>query len=218
MTVQLLDITLISAGYLLGSVASAIVVCRIWSLPDPRLQGSGNPGATNVLRIGGKAPAAATLIGDVLKGLVPVSVGHGLGAAETTVAVIALAAFLGHLYPVFFNFQGGKGVATAFGALIGLDLWAALLVLSVWLTVVLLTRLSSLAALSASLLAPVILWLLDQPHAHSVALAMMSILLIWRHQANIQRLLTGQESRIGDKSSIDASIGGKRSKDQRGRT
>ena len=199
MTVQLLDVTLIGTGYLIGSVASAIVVCRIWRLPDPRWQGSGNPGATNVLRMGGKAPAAATLIGDVLKGVLPVTLGQWLNVETTTLAAIALAAFLGHLYPVFFNFQGGKGVATAFGALIGIAPWAALITVGVWLLVALATRLSSLAALSASIVAPLLLWWLDQPQAISVALVIIAMLLVWRHRDNIQRLRAGQEQRIGEK-------------------
>lgn len=200
MTVQLLDATLIGTGYLIGSVASAIVVCRIWRLPDPRWQGSGNPGATNVLRMGGKAPAAATLIGDVLKGVLPVTLGQWLNVETTTLAAIALAAFFGHLYPVFFNFQGGKGVATAFGALIGIAPWAALITVGVWLLVALTTRLSSLAALSASIVAPLLLWWLDQPQAISVALVIIAMLLVWRHRDNIQRLRAGQEQRIGEKS------------------
>jgi glycerol-3-phosphate acyltransferase PlsY len=200
MTVQLLDVTLIGTGYLIGSVASAIVVCRIWRLPDPRWQGSGNPGATNVLRMGGKAPAAATLIGDVLKGVLPVTLGQWLNVETTTLAAIALAAFLGHLYPVFFNFQGGKGVATAFGALIGIAPWAALITVGIWLLVALTTRLSSLAALSASIVAPLLLWWLDQPQVISVALVIIAMLLVWRHRDNIQRLRAGQEQRIGEKS------------------
>lgn len=199
MTVQLLDVTLIGTGYLIGSVASAIVVCRIWQLPDPRWQGSGNPGATNVLRIGGKVPAAATLVGDVLKGVLPVTLGQWLNVETTTLAAIALAAFLGHLYPVFFNFQGGKGVATAFGGLIGIAPWAALITVGVWLLVALTTRLSSLAALSASVLAPLVLWWLDQPQAVSVALAIIALFLVWRHRDNIQRLRAGREHRIGEK-------------------
>ncbi len=200
MTVQLLDVTLIGTGYLIGSVASAIVVCRIWRLPDPRWQGSGNPGATNVLRMGGKAPAAATLVGDVLKGVLPVTLGQWISVETTTLVAIALAAFLGHLYPVFFNFQGGKGVATAFGALIGIAPGAALITVGVWLLVALTTRFSSLAALSAAMLAPLVLWWLDQPQVVSVALAIIAMFLVWRHRDNIQRLRAGREHRIGEKT------------------
>lgn len=200
MTVQLLDIMLVIAGYLLGSIASAVLICRALGLPDPRQQGSRNPGATNVMRIGGKGPAAATLVGDLLKGLLPVALGQLLGVEATTLAIIALAAFLGHLYPVFFGFQGGKGVATAFGALLGLSPWAALAALVTWLLVALITRISSLAALTASVLTPVFLWWLGHPSLQQLALAIIAALLIWRHRGNIQRLLAGQESRIGEKS------------------
>lgn len=199
MTVQLLDVSLVGTSYLIGSVASAIVVCRLWKLPDPRHQGSGNPGATNVLRIGGKTPAAATLVGDVLKGLLPVTVGQWLNVESATLAAIALAAFLGHLYPLFFNFQGGKGVATAFGALLALAPGVALATLGIWLLIALLTRLSSLAALGAGILAPVVLWWQDHPQEHALLLAIIALLLVWRHRENIQRLLAGQEQRIDGK-------------------
>ncbi len=200
MTVPLLDVSLVGAGYLIGSVASAIIVCHIWGLPDPRQQGSSNPGATNVLRIGGKVPAAITLAGDVLKGVLPVTVGQWLHVESPTLAAIALAAFLGHLYPLFFHFQGGKGVATAFGALLGLAPGVALATLGVWLVVVVLTRLSSLAALSAGIVAPAILWWQNYPSEHTVVLGIIAVLLIWRHRSNIQRLLTKQEQHIGEKS------------------
>lgn len=199
MTVQLLDVSLVGTSYLIGSVASAIVVCRLWKLPDPRHQGSGNPGATNVLRIGGKTPAAATLVGDVLKGLLPVTVGQWLNVESATLAAIALAAFLGHLYPLFFNFQGGKGVATAFGALLALAPGVALATLGIWLLIALLTRLSSLAALGAGILAPIVLWWQDHPQEHALLLAIIALLLVWRHRENIQRLLAGQEQRIDGK-------------------
>ena len=189
----------IAAAYLLGSLASAIIVCRLLGLPDPRQQGSGNPGATNVLRIGGKKAAVITLLGDLLKGLIPVALAHWLGLPPWAIAATACAAFLGHLFPVFFAFQGGKGVATAFGAALGLSPWAALVALLSWLAMAALFRYSSLAALTAAVLMPLYLWLLGAPYPFLIAMAVMAVLLIWRHKANIQRLLAGTESRIGGK-------------------
>ncbi len=146
---------LVLVAYLLGSLSSAIIVCRLAGLPDPRSDGSGNPGATNVLRLGGKKPAIVTLAGDMLKGLLPVLLGHALGLAPVLLALVGLAAFLGHLYPVFFRFQGGKGVATALGVLLGLDWVVGLATVATWLAVAFLTRYSSLSALIATGLAPV---------------------------------------------------------------
>lgn len=200
MSAMLIDIAFIILGYLLGSLSTAIIVCRLLRLPDPRSQGSGNPGATNVLRIGGKRAAAITLVGDFLKGLLPVWIAHLAGASDMGIAATGLAAFLGHLYPLFFGFQGGKGVATAFGVILGLSPWAALAALATWLGVALLTRLSSLAALTAAALTPLYLWLLVMPAAYLMATIVMVSLLIWRHRANIQRLLAGTESKIGKKT------------------
>lgn len=200
MSAMLIDIAFIILGYLLGSLSTAIIVCRLLRLPDPRSQGSGNPGATNVLRIGGKRAAAITLVGDFLKGLLPVWIAQLAGASDMGIAATGLAAFLGHLYPLFFGFQGGKGVATAFGVILGLSPWAALAALATWLMVALLTRLSSLAALTAATLTPLYLWLLAMPGAYLIATIVMVSLLIWRHRANIQRLLAGTESKIGKKT------------------
>lgn len=194
-----LNITLVVAAYLLGSISSAVLICRALNLPDPREQGSGNPGATNVLRFGGKQAATVTLLGDLLKGLLPVLIGRALGVDAPTLAAIALAAFLGHLYPVFFGFRGGKGVATAFGALLGLSPWAALAALATWLVVAFGLKISSLAALSACVLAPLYLWLLGAPTSWILVLTVMALLLIWRHRGNIQRLLAGREGRIGER-------------------
>jgi acyl phosphate:glycerol-3-phosphate acyltransferase len=194
-----LNLILIVGAYLLGSISSAVLVCRALNLPDPREQGSGNPGATNVLRFGGKQAAAVTLLGDLFKGLLPVLLGRALGMDAPILAAIALAAFLGHLYPVFFGFRGGKGVATAFGALLGLSPWAALAALATWLVVAFGLKISSLAALSACVLAPLYLWLLGAPPSWVLALAAMALLLIWRHRGNIQRLLAGREGRIGER-------------------
>jgi len=187
------------AAYLLGSIATAVIVSRLFGLPDPRTIGSGNPGATNVLRTGNKLAALATLIGDLLKGLIPVLVARALDAGDLIIALTALAAFIGHLFPVFFQFKGGKGVATALGVLLGLSPWLGLSTLGVWLLIAFTLRYSSLAALTAALAAPLIGWLLHLDSAILITISLMSALLIWRHIGNIQRLLRGEESRIGQK-------------------
>ena len=190
------DYLLILAGYLFGSISTAIIVCKLMGLPDPRTGGSGNPGATNVARLGGKKAAALTLVGDMLKGLIPVLIAHALEAPPVILAGTALAAFLGHLYPVFFGFRGGKGVATAMGVIYGLDWRVGLLTTAIWLVMALLFRYSSLAALVAILLAPLgFLWLWPQP-AVIAAMVIMTILLYWRHRSNISNLLNGKEGKI----------------------
>ncbi|MFC1748136.1 glycerol-3-phosphate 1-O-acyltransferase PlsY [Pseudomonadota bacterium] len=192
----MLDIALVVFAYLLGSVSAAIITCKAMGLPDPRSEGSNNPGATNVMRIGGKKAAAITLIGDMLKGLVPVIVARLAGADEPLLAAVALAAFLGHLYPVFFSFQGGKGVATALGVLLGLSWPVAVSVLATWLVMAKLFKVSSLSALTASVLAPLYMWLLEPDVAFFSMTIALSILLVWRHRGNIQRLLSGEEGKI----------------------
>ena len=195
-------------AYLIGSLSFAVIVSSAMGLSDPRTYGSGNPGATNVLRSGSKAAAAVTLLLDAVKGLIPVLLvkywGPELGLHDGTLALVAIAAFLGHLFPIFFKFKGGKGVATALGVLLGISGWLGLLVLLTWLLVALTTRYSSLSALVAAVLAPVYyvllggsVWAYDQ----SILLAVMamSALLLWRHAGNISRLLQGQESKIGSK-------------------
>lgn len=194
----LIDVFFIIVAYLLGSVASAIIVCRCLGLPDPRTEGSNNPGATNVLRIGGKKAAAVTLLGDLLKGLIPVGLAQ-LWASEMGVAGAAMAAFLGHLYPLYFRFKGGKGVATAFGAILGLSPWTGIIALVIWLTVARIGRTSSLAALVAALLTPLISWWMGLASVQWLAILSMVILLVWRHRDNIQRLLAGAESAIGNR-------------------
>lgn len=187
-------------AYLLGSISSAILVSRLLGLPDPRATGSGNPGATNVLRAGSKTGAALTLIGDVAKGWLPVFIVIQLGYYPSwMVGLIGLAAFLGHLYPVFFGFKGGKGVATGLGVLLGLNPLLGLLVILTWLLVAALSRYSSLAALVAVLAAPVYLWLLAPDPWLIAALCVMALFLYGRHYSNIQRLLRGTEPRIGQK-------------------
>ena len=191
------NILLIVAGYLFGSISTAIIVCKLMGLPDPRTTGSRNPGATNVARLGGKKAAALTLAGDMLKGLVPVLVAHALYASPTVLAATALAAFLGHLYPVFFGFQGGKGVATALGVIYGLYWPVGLLTTGIWLAMAVVFRISSLAALTAILLTPLgFMWLLPE-RPIIIAMVVMTALLYWRHRSNIANLLSGKEDKIG---------------------
>jgi len=187
----------VALGYLAGSVSTAILVCRAMGLPDPRSEGSRNPGATNVLRFGGKKAAAITLAGDFLKGLLPVLLARLAGVEETGLALTALAAFLGHLYPVFFGFEGGKGVATAFGAILGLSYPVALAALATWLIMAFVVRISSLSALTAAALAPLFGWWFGLPGACLAAVLVMVGLLIWRHRSNIRHLLAGTEDKIG---------------------
>ncbi len=188
---------LVGGAYLVGSLASAIIICKLMGLPDPRSVGSGNPGATNVLRSGGKKAAVLTLVGDVLKGWLPVIVGHLLGVSPELLAAIAFAAFCGHLFPIFFSFRGGKGVATAFGASLGLSGWLGLAVLLTWLVMAALSRYSSLSALISALLAPVYAWLLTGEMAYVVGVGLTSLILVWRHRSNLQRLMNGAEDKIG---------------------
>ena len=181
-------------AYLVGSISSAILLCKLLNLPDPRATGSKNPGATNVLRISNKFVAAAVLIFDILKGTLPVWGGYFLGLDPVYLGIIAVAACLGHMYPIFFNFEGGKAVATAFGVLlpIGLDL-GGLLVLT-WLLVAKVTRYSSLAAIVTLSMAPIYTWLLKPIYVYPVL--MLSGLIIFRHRENIIRLIQGTESKI----------------------
>ncbi|MFP4496415.1 MAG: glycerol-3-phosphate 1-O-acyltransferase PlsY [Halochromatium sp.] len=216
MTLLLLtNAALVACAYLLGSISSAVLVCRAMGLPDPRTQGSGNPGATNVLRIGGpkaRPAAAITLFGDSLKGFLPLFAAHLLGAmglVDTSawlLAAVGLAAFLGHLYPVFFGFKGGKGVATALGVQFGLLLTLGAAVAAIWLFVAKVLKVSSASALVSMAAAPLLIWLLWPLHADSgtgVLVGMqslMTLLLFWRHRSNIRNLLSGTEDCIGGAS------------------
>lgn len=193
---SLLAFLLPVAGYLIGSLSSAVFVCRLLGLPDPRLEGSNNPGATNVLRLGGKKAAAITLAGDLAKGLVPVLIATGLGAGSEVVAATALGAFLGHLYPVFFGFRGGKGVATAAGIWAAVSWQVILILVGIWLAVVLASRYSSLAALSATAAMPLVLLYVGSDRAFVAVSLVMTVLLVWRHRTNIGRLVRGEESRV----------------------
>lgn len=187
---------LIFAAYLVGSLSAAIITCRLMGLADPRTQGSGNPGATNVLRVGGKKAAAFTLLGDAIKGVIPVIVAQLISAPPLILALVAAAAFIGHLYPVFFGFRGGKGVATAFGVLVALSWPVGLALLGTWLVMAKLFNISSLSALIAASLSPLFMWLLT-PHIEFVVVSgVISLMLVWRHRSNIKNLIEGSEGKI----------------------
>ena len=183
-------------GYLFGSVCSAVIVCRLFSLPDPQTEGSKNPGATNVLRIAGKKYAIIVLITDMLKGFLPVFLANLLGAGPTALGFICLAAVLGHMYPVFFKFKGGKGVATALGALLGFHWLLGSLVIATWLVVALISRYSSLASVIAIVLAPFYsLYVIQNPSAF-IPLGLMIMFVVYKHHGNLTRLMDGTEPKI----------------------
>ncbi|MBD3892289.1 glycerol-3-phosphate 1-O-acyltransferase PlsY [Hydrogenophaga sp.] len=199
---------LTAAAYLIGSLSFAVLVSRLMGLSDPRTYGSKNPGATNVLRSGSKVAAIATLLLDALKGWLPVVAvkcwGPAYGLGDGTLALVALAAFMGHLFPVFFRFRGGKGVATAAGVIFAVQPWLGLVALAIWAVVAYFSRYVALASMVAGLLAPAfflfghsVLW--DAPGVLVLSLSLMGLLLVWRHSDNINRLLAGQESKIGAK-------------------
>ncbi len=192
----MLDIALPPLAYLFGSISGAILVCRAMGLPDPRAHGSNNPGATNVLRIGGKTAAAITLAGDALKGLLPMLAAHALSDNPTIIALVGACTFLGHLYPVFFTFKGGKGVATAAGVLGGLSVVLIAQLIVVWLVTALAFRRSSLAALVAAVVAPLLIWFSFPERGYYAMSMMITALLFWRHRQNIRRLWDGSESQI----------------------
>lgn len=187
-------LALLCFAYLLGSISSAILLSKIMGFDDPRTGGSNNPGATNVLRIAGKKAAFFTLVGDFLKGLIPVLIGHLLQIDLLVLALAGFAAFLGHCYPVFFRFQGGKGVATAMAATLAFNWIAGAVLIAVWLLFAKVFKISSLAAIiSFSVVPMVIFWLTRDPRIASV-FVVLSAILIWRHKSNIQRLISGTES------------------------
>lgn len=192
------------AAYLVGSLSFAVIVSRVMGLGDPRTYGSGNPGATNVLRTGNKKAATLTLLLDALKGYLPVALvvhfGERYGLGTGTVALVALAAFLGHLWPLFFRFKGGKGVATAAGALLAIDPLLGGATLLTWIIVAAFFRYSSLASLVSAAFAPFWELLTHGPGPIALAVAVMGLLLVWRHAANIRKLLAGKESRLGQKA------------------
>jgi glycerol-3-phosphate acyltransferase PlsY len=198
---------IVLAAYLLGSLPFAVIVSRAFGLADPRSYGSKNPGATNVLRSGNKLAAALTLSGDAAKGWLAVWLAQRLEFGPETVALAALAALLGHVFPLFLRFKGGKGVATALGALLALSGALAVAAAGTWLLVAAITRYSSLAAIIAALVAPIAGWaLLDEP-ALRLGIACLALILIWRHRSNIAKLLAGTEGRIGEKKAAAGEVG-----------
>ena len=193
-------ILFVIGAYLLGSISFGILISKVFGLPDPRTVGSGNPGATNVLRSGKKLAALLTLLGDALKGWVAVVVAASYGLAPEWVALVALFVFLGHLYPVYYRFKGGKGVATALGILLAFSGWLGLAVLLTWLAVFAISRYSSLAALVAAVVAPGFSWFFLPYVSYILVVFVLTLLLIWRHRSNIQKLLEGTEAGFGKKS------------------
>lgn len=192
------------SAYLIGSISFAVITSKAFGLPDPRSYGSGNPGATNVLRTGKKAAAALTLLGDAAKGWLAVFLTLKFAPQDAQlvglVASVSIAVFLGHLFPIFFKFQGGKGVATALGILLALNPWLGLAAFVTWLVVAKVFKVSSLAALIAAASAPIYTWLLNEPLEYTGVAFTLAVLLIWRHKSNIQNLLSGQEGKIGGKA------------------
>ena len=191
------QILMVVGAYLLGSINSAIIVSKAFSLPDPRNLGSGNPGATNILRTGNKLAAVITLAGDLLKGLLPVLAVDLLTANAPLIAAAGVAALIGHMYPFYYGFKGGKGVATMLGVLLGFDWLLGVIWITLWLFTALLFRYSSLAALTATLLILVISWFWLDIRWLFISLVIISVFVFWRHRSNIKNLLIGEESRIG---------------------
>ena len=197
----LTTIFMIIVAYIVGSISSAILLCKLFRLPDPRLGGSGNPGATNVLRLSNKYLAATVLIFDVLKGALPVWLAYKQGVPPNYLGFVAIAASLGHMYPVFFNFKGGKAVATALGTLFPIGWGVALLLILTWIFVFKKTHYSSLAAIVTVLLAPLYTWLFEP--IYTAPVMMISVLIIIRHRSNIVRLIKGQESKVNQSPKVD---------------
>lgn len=205
MTTIVFALLIVLISYLIGSISFAVVTSKLFKLPDPRTFGSKNPGATNVLRTGKKAAAALTLLGDAAKGWLAVFLALHFAPAyvpdaalnDATIAACVLAVFLGHIYPVFFGFHGGKGVATALGILLALNIWLGLALFATWLAAALIWRISSLSALIAAVCAPLYAWFLLPSKTVTAGVLVLSILLVWRHQSNIRNLLSGREGAIG---------------------
>lgn len=197
-------------AYLVGSLSFAVIVSRLMGLGDPRAYGSGNPGATNVLRSGNKLAAVLTLLLDALKGFLPVLAvvqwGEPHGMGEGTAAAVGFAAFIGHVWPVFFGFKGGKGVATALGVLLALNPWLGAATLLTWLIVAFFSRYSSLAAIVSAVFAPFYQLLVWEAGPVAIAVTLMGLILVWRHSANIAKLLAGTESRLGKKAAPAAAL------------
>ena len=184
-------------AYLVGSISTAIITCKIMGLEDPRKVGSNNPGATNVLRHGGKKAAIITLLGDMLKGLLPVLLVTQFQTDTLTIAVTGLFALLGHIFPVYYGFKGGKGVATFYGVILGANWLVGLLAITIWLTVAAVFKISSLSAMVSIFFTPFILWHFSQSVELTTTVVLMSMLILWRHRSNIKSLMHGAEEKIG---------------------
>jgi glycerol-3-phosphate acyltransferase PlsY len=190
---------LVILAYFIGSISTAIVTCKLLGKVDPRTVGSKNPGATNVLRYAGKKAAALTLLGDLLKGLIPVAIGHAFGLDWGWLILIGLAAFLGHLYPIYYGFKGGKGVATALGVYLGLNPVVGIVVILTWLVSALVFNISSLSALIATLFAPLyFFWVTGSLHLF-LGLVAITVFIYWRHRINIVEIIDGTEDKISEK-------------------
>jgi glycerol-3-phosphate acyltransferase PlsY len=192
-----LTILMFASAYLLGSISSAVLVCRLFNIGDPRKLGSANPGATNVLRLGGKLPASLVLMFDVLKGTVPVWASYYLGFEPLYLALVAVSTCIGHMFPLFFEFSGGKAVATAFGAILPLGLDLAALLLVTWVMVLILTRYSSLAAIATAGLSPIFTWLTNPTYC--LPIAVLALVIVLRHKNNILRLFTHKEPKVSNR-------------------
>ena len=203
MTFEIQYLIYAAAGYLIGSISTAIITCKLMGLKDPRSVGSTNPGATNVLRHGGKKAAIITLIGDMLKGLLPVVAVTVIEPAAMAIALTGAGAFLGHIFPVYYGFKGGKGVATYYGALLGFNWITGIAALSIWGLTALVTKISSLSALMSALCAPFILWHISGSAELSATLGLMSLLLYWRHRSNMRNIIAGKEHKIGVKKASE---------------
>jgi len=195
----MLTSTFIVLAYLLGSLNFAIILCKATGVSDPRQEGSKNPGATNVLRLGGKKLAAFVILGDILKGVVPVLLAKVCGIENTALSIVALAAVLGHIYPVFFKFEGGKGIATMLGAILALSFSVGLVLVITWVLIAALSRFSSLASIISAILLPLYLLFFSEPY-YVLPMLILSAIILIRHRTNIQRLIKGTEPKLGKKS------------------
>ena len=193
---MLINILLIFSAYLLGSVSAAIIVCKTLGLSDPRTGGSGNPGTTNVMRLYGKKAAFLTLVGDIFKGIIPVLLAKVIVNSEFIIAICGLAAFLGHIFPIYFKFEGGKGVATLIGILFATHWLLGVSYIVTWILTVLIFRYSSLAALIAALPIPIYSYFIVHNNQYTISFAVIAIILFWRHKPNIYNLLNGKEDKI----------------------
>jgi glycerol-3-phosphate acyltransferase PlsY len=199
MTPTALALIMIISAYLLGSISSAVLICRLFRIPDPRTTGSHNPGATNVLRSGSKIAAVSVLLFDMLKGTIPVWLSWYLGVEDVILGVVAIAACLGHMYPLFFHFRGGKGVATALGSMAPMGLSLVGMMMATWVTIVFITRYSSVASILTTLVPPLYTWWFRPEY--TLPVSMLCCLIILRHHQNIKRLFEGTEPKVGDRTS-----------------